>query len=234
MKTLVIKTSTIRYLLFALISIIFYFLLRIPFFTQVQSTIKGGDVEHYYQVAGGDVLAYYLIANNLKKNGTYAESGIIPSEVASWRPPVWPYVLSKFILIGKSFKVQLFLKICMELIFIILASYLVFLITDKIALVFIVFLFFAIEPQFLKYSGAMLSENLSALLLLITSLLWIYILFKDRSILVHIIFSICCGVIPITHPVALFFVFLLLFFYILKQIRDNSIFKLTTVCFFFS
>jgi hypothetical protein len=196
-----------------------YFILRL-------STLYSVKPE---QLIGGDAGHYYIIAENLLSNGVYAEAGITPSESATWRPPVWPYILSKYMLLSKNFYTLLLIKISIELILILVASFLFLQISNNYLQTLGVAILCVIEPQFLKYSNTMLSENVSALVILITSLLLIYIYNNQNRKLAHYIFGLLSGIILITHPVAIFYVLLLLLSYTWILMTSNSILKFPLV-----
>jgi 4-amino-4-deoxy-L-arabinose transferase-like glycosyltransferase len=203
--------------------IILFFVLRIPALSSLTpEQVLGGDPEHYF-----------LIAKNLLINGVYSESGNLPTESASWRPPVWPFLLSNYMALSLDFDTIMLIKLLSELILLLIAATIVFTITRKINIAIIVLFASVIEPQFIKYSTTLLSENLSALMILITSLLLVYIYTQNNATWVHYIFGILCGLILNTHPVAIFYVLFLQLSYSWLLLSSKTFIKYLPVYFIF-
>jgi hypothetical protein len=212
-----------KFVLISFLAVIF-FALRLPALNSLKpEQVLGGDAEHYY-----------LIAKNISENGVYSESGTIPSEGATWRPPVWPFVLSTYMQISDSFSFIILMKLIMELCLIIIATFIIYLIYGNSSIAIGVMCLCVIEPQFIKYSTTMLSENLSALLILINGLILLYLNKNIKNVWLHYLFGMLSGIIIITHPVAIFYILLLLSYYAWILYKSGLILKHTPVFIIFT
>jgi 4-amino-4-deoxy-L-arabinose transferase-like glycosyltransferase len=212
-----------KFVLISFLAVIF-FALRLPALNSLKpEQVLGGDAEHYY-----------LIAKNISENGVYSESGTIPSEGATWRPPVWPFVLSTYMQISDSFSFIILMKLIMELCLIIIATFIIYRIYGNSSIAIGVMCLCVIEPQFIKYSTTMLSENLSALLILINGLILLYLNKNIKNVWLHYLFGMLSGIIIITHPVAIFYILLLLSYYAWILYKSGLILKHTPVFIIFT
>ncbi|MDB2463043.1 hypothetical protein N9W61_02975 [Algibacter sp.] len=175
-----------------------------------QKAYKSGDASHYLK-----------IAKNINSFGVYSDNNsVIPIERATWRPPIWPFVLSLgFYITNNPFGLIIF-KSILELILLILIFSLIKSLKNIKPIHFLFFLVLFIEPYYLKYSTTFLSESLTSILVLLLALT--FILFnesKKYSILIPFlsVVTILC------HPVSLFFVLTLLIIYGLTSIKKHPI-----------
>lgn len=168
-----------------------------------------------------DEAHYLTIGKSLSKYGVYTDNdSSIPTERATWRPPIWPLILASFFTITDNLFAMVMLKFILESGLILLAVFW-FKKQNKSKLNYIFpFLFILLEPQYVKYSLTFLSESITAVfcLLLVTC----FVLFSKSkkysfSIIVFSLLSILC------HPVSAFFVAFLLFFYGLLNLKKHFI-----------
>lgn len=168
----------------------------------------------------GDETHFLVIAKNLKKFGVYSDnSSVNPSESATWRPPLWPFILSLFYLLTNNVFILILFKSLLEFVLMILSINIFrkFFKVDGLQLIpfFVIFL----EPQYIKYSITFLSESITAVLVLLFSVS--FIVFNKNnyySFLIIILgfLSVLC------HPVSIFFVIALLFFYGIINLKLNK------------
>lgn len=159
----------------------------------------------------GDGSHYLAIAENIYNHNTFSDNNSsIPTQSATWRPPIWPATLSIFFAITNY---PLGLVICKSILELLLISA-VFLVLLKhgrfknyMALPFLLLL---IEPQYLKYSITFLSESYTAVLVL---LLVVVFVFYEGKKYQNVLIPILSVLIILCHPVSIFFVLLLLGFY---------------------
>lgn len=175
----------------------------------------------------GDAGHYYIIAQNLASHNIYADSPINiqtnpdlatspptaaasspPSASATWRPPLWPFVLSVWMELTSNPYWQMILKLVFEgllLGFLYLMLQTIHFGTISIG---ILLCLLAIEPHYLKYSLTFLSENLTALLLVLMTGSFLYTVMANSRRATW-----CCavfgGLAILSHPVVLPFVFLM-------------------------
>ena len=203
-------------------SIIFYAFLFFLFivkgyFMYSNLTISNYEGNKIYEK--GDPSHYFSIAKTIFEYGTYADDfSNIPNESATWRPPIWPLLLSTFFYFSQSPFVILWVKIIFELIFL---SLILFYFKKKFDLKWIYlvpFLVLFIEPQYMKYAVTFYSESLSALLLLFLSVLFLN-LKKNKSYSIFI--PILSSIIILCHPVAAFFVASVMGIYCLFNLKNN-------------
>jgi hypothetical protein len=167
---------------------------------------------------GGDGEHFALIAYNISKQFSYSEFGTKPTESASWRPPIWPLVLSFLFVITSNLKVILLLKSFLMFI-------LIYLVIIKTKLPFnlrkILILLIVLEPQFFKYNNTLLSEDLSATFLLIST---IYVLenliYKSKPRLHQ---YALLGISILTHPITIFYNGLILLTLLILEVKESYI-----------
>lgn len=197
----------------------FLFLLIIVKGYFMYSNLSSSDYEGDKIYQKGDPSHYFSIAKNIFEYGAYADDfSNIPNESATWRPPVWPLLLSTFFYFSQSPFVILWVKIFFEFIFLYL---ILFYFKKKFDLkwIYIVpFLVLFIEPQYIKYSVTFYSESLSALLLLFLTFLFLN-LKKNKSYSIFI--PIVSSIIILCHPVAAFFVASVMGIYCLFNLKQN-------------
>jgi len=167
----------------------------------------------------GDAGHYLQIAKNISDFHVYSDNqSEIATEMATWRPPVWPMVLSLFYKFSDNLVVLIFLKLILE-------TSLILLVVLKLGRYFslksiyvIPFLFLFVEPQYLKYSLTFLSESFTAVLILM--LLGVFISL-NRNKRYHIAIPALASIIVLTHPVSVFFVLTIFGIYLLYNLKSN-------------
>jgi hypothetical protein len=166
-----------------------------------------------------DASHYLTIGKNIADYNVYSDTNSkIVSEMATWRPPFWPYVLSILFKISTNFFILMVLKAILE---VVLIALLLFKFKKDTAIkgidilpFFIVF----VEPQYLKYSMSFLSESLSSILIL--GLTIFFISFKKTKSYQFVI-PILASMIILCHPVSIFFVISLFSIYLIIILRSN-------------
>lgn len=167
----------------------------------------------------GDSSHYLMIAKNISDYNVYSDTNSkIVSEVATWRPPFWPLILS---ILFKFSSNPLYLIILKSILEIGLMLFALFKLKKNLNLNLVYLLpFFTIfiEPQYLKYSITFLSESFTAILIL---LLLAYFLTLNNIKRYHISIPILASIIILTHPVSLFFVVSIFIIYLLYNLKSN-------------
>ncbi|XMO86559.1 hypothetical protein AAFN75_17380 [Algibacter sp. AS12] len=176
----------------------------------IEKAYKNGDASHYLKIAENINLFKVFSDNN----------SIIPTESATWRPPLWPYVLSIGFYITNNPFGLIILKSLLELVLLILIFSLIKSLKNIKPVHSLFFLILFIEPYYLKYSTTFLSESLTAVLILLLTLS--FVLFnesKKYSVLIPFlsVITILC------HPVSVFFVLTLLIIYGLTSVGKHLI-----------
>ena len=167
----------------------------------------------------GDSGHYLTIAKNLHDFHAYADNGTtISNENATWRPPVWPFVLSLFFIFSDSISWILTAKIIFEALLIIGILYLYKKRSNSSWFLLVSFLFLFIEPQYLKYSIYFLSESLNSILMLLMAVLFLT-LQKEKKY--SYIFPILSAIIVLCHPVSVFFIMAFMGFYCLINLKTH-------------
>tara|TARA_R110002073_G_scaffold123234_2_gene266821 strand:+ start:2062 stop:3294 length:1233 start_codon:yes stop_codon:yes gene_type:complete len=172
---------------------------------------------------GGDAHHYLVIAKNLLDHKQYSDTNSSTiSEGSTWRPPVWPFILSILLLFSKNLFSLLVLKVVMET-FLIFFFYRTLKRRGLFKRYYLLFLLL-IEPQILKYSYTFLSESITAL--------WIFILLTlflslNKNKRMHIAIPIVLAVTILCHPVSIFFILTLFLVYVLINMKKN--FKKTAI-----
>ncbi|WP_035658389.1 hypothetical protein [Flavobacterium seoulense] len=154
--------------------------------------------------AGSDASHYLVIGKNIADFNVYSDTNsAIVSESATWRPPFWPFILSLFLRITTSPLAIIIIKSILEAF---LLGYILLKFKKDTAVNFLCLLPFCllfIEPQYLKYSIAFLSESLTAILILI---LTIFFISTNNAKRCHIAIPFLLALIVLCHPVSAFFV----------------------------
>lgn len=169
----------------------------------------------------GDSSHYLMIAKNISDYNVYSDTNSkIVSEVATWRPPFWPFVLSILFKFSNDLFYLIILKSILEIGLMLFA---IFKLKNNTELKFVYllpFLLIFIEPQYLKYSITFLSESFTAILIL---LLLVFFLSLDNIKRYHIAIPILSSIIILTHPVSIFFVLSILIIYLLYNLKSNFV-----------
>jgi hypothetical protein len=182
---------------------------------------------------GGDAGHYYAIAQNLAEYNSYSDlpissaaAGInhaIPvsaTATATWRPPLWPFVLSIWMQITSNPQTQMLLKLVFEglligFVFLMLQTFDLGVVATGIFLCLL-----AVEPHYLKYSLTFLSENLTAFLLLVFSSSFMYSVMTNSRKTIW-----CCaifgGLAVMSHPVVFPFVLMVFSIAIIRLFRSR-------------
>lgn len=196
--------------LVVLISIKFYYL-NLSYLNNSYSNevvYNNGDASHYLKIAK-NISDFYVYSDNNSK---------IVTEVATWRPPFWPLILS---ILYKFSSNPLYLIIIKSILEMGLMIFALFKLKKNLNLNLVYLLpFFTIfiEPQYLKYSITFLSESFTAILIL---LLFTYFLTLDNIKQYHIAIPILASIIILTHPVSLFFILSIFIIYLLNNLKSN-------------
>ena len=148
----------------------------------------------------GDSSHYLTIAKNISEYKVYSDTNSkIVSEVATWRPPFWPLVLSILFTFSNNPLYLIILKSILELGLMLFALFKLKKNLNLKLVYLLPFLTIFIEPQYLKYSITFLSESFTAILIL---LLLVFFLSLDNLKRHHIAIPILSSVIILTHPVS--------------------------------
>lgn len=202
----------------------FLFLVSIKFYF-LYLTDKSNSYSKEVIYNNGDASHYYEIAENIFNFNVYSDNNSnIPTQSATWRPPFWPFILSLLFYVSTNPFTVIIFKSILE---ISLISFSLYFFKNKFKIknyYFIPFLLLFIEPQYLKYSVTFLSESLSAVLILLLSVLFVTgNSFKKYSILIPIL----AVIVILCHPVSVFYTLVLFGIYLLSFVQTN--FKITIV-----
>jgi len=169
----------------------------------------------------GDAGHYCQIASNLAQQGVYAESGLEPTASAAWRAPLWPFVLSAWLELNPTFTMVLVMKWLFELIpLVLLYLFLKMAAFEGIALGVVLSLF-AIEPQYLKYASAFLSENLTAWLLAATTAAFILTVVSNSRLATWCT-AVFAALSALSHPVVFLYGFILVIIAFFHRYRKGG------------
>lgn len=198
-------------------AVLLYILTRCYLLTHTDTEVpQSGDAGHYYIIAQ-NLAAHNIYADSPKKNQTNLDLAASPPTAAAsspplvsatWRPPLWPFVLSVWMEITSNPHWQLVLKLVFEG----LLLGFVYLMLQSVELSTVISGFvlclLAIEPHFMKYGTTFLSENLTAFLLVLLtgSFLYSVIAHSRRAALCVAMFG---GLAVMSHPVVLPYVLLM-------------------------
>lgn len=209
-----IKKITLKNLFYTVL-IVFLFIKAIYIFLAftgenyvLKNILNNGDAGHYYK-----------IAQSIFEYGTFTDNNSdIPTESATWRPPIWPFVISMFFYISKIPIFLILFKSLLELGLILFSLKLFFERIKFSYLPAILFLLLLIEPQYLKYSITFLSESVSAVLILLSSILFIT---NKNPKKLSLFFPLILVVSLLCHPITVFFIIILFGFYTLLNYKEN-------------
>lgn len=195
---------------FSLISVKYYYL-------YLYNLNKGYSKEVAYH--NGDASHYLVIGKNIADFKVYSDTNSKNiSESATWRPPFWPFVLSILFMFTSNMLVLIILKAVLEMGLLTFAL-IMFKNRSKLKLIYLVpFFLLFVEPQYLKYSITFLSESLTAILIL---LLTIYFVFHNNNNKQHLAIPILSAFVILCHPVSVFFVLSLFIIYLLLNLKSN-------------
>jgi hypothetical protein len=198
------------------IAIVLAILLVKAYFLTQFSQSAGADQATAF--SNGDAGHYLTIGKNLADFGAYADNqSAIPTEKATWRPPIWPWLLSVFFWFSDKLTVILALKIALELAIGFWALTKLrkrFNLDPKIY--FALFLIF-LEPQLLKYDTTFLTESLSATLLFALAVSFMTTVGRKISFG----FILLCAAVILCHPISVFCVATLFAIYLYKAGRQQ-------------
>ncbi|OYU80808.1 MAG: hypothetical protein CFE23_07525 [Flavobacterium sp. BFFFF1] len=155
--------------------------------------LNNGDAGHYLQIAKH--IGKFHEYSDLDKKGL--------SENATWRPPLWPFLLSPALLLTNNLLIVVILKTIFETALILFSLLFIKKRSGRSFKFVIPFLFLLLEPHYLKYSVTFLSESLTAVLILLLAVLFVY---DDRSLRSGLRISVLAALIILCHPVAVFFI----------------------------
>ena len=168
----------------------------------------------------GDETHYLTIAQNIGTFGVYSDNkSNIPTESATWRPPIWPAILGGFYFIHKSLFGLILLKSILESILVLLS---IFLIKNRFKFnkyQILPFFILFIEPQYIKYSITFLSESITAVFMLVFVVCFLLFVSNKKYSFTIVIAGL---LVVVCHPVSVFFVGLLLLFYGLINLRKHT------------
>ncbi len=169
--------------------------------------------------SNGDATHYYEIAQNIFKHNVYSDNNSeIPTQSATWRPPVWPFVLSMLFYISDNPWIIILCKSVLETVLILLGLYVLKKKLNIKGVYLLPFLLIFIEPQFVKYSVTFLSESLSAVMILLVSIMFIT-LSGNKSY--SLVIPVLSAIIVLCHPVSVFFIVILFGFYLISNIKTH-------------
>lgn len=207
MKKITLKYGVTLLVIISLISVKFYYL----YITNLNPVYAK---EAVYK---GDSSHYLVIAKNISDFNVYSDlNSKYASESATWRPPIWPFVLSLLFKLTSNYLTLILLKSILEfgLIGLILFK---FRKKENFNLLFLLpFFVIFIEPQYLKYSITFLSESLTAVLILLLTIFFIT-LNKRKSY--HVTIPVLSALIILCHPVSIFFVLIFFIIYLLSNLK---------------
>ncbi len=213
-----------------MVIVIFIFLISIKFYF-LQLTSAGNNYSKDVVYNNGDAGHYYTIAENIFKFHVYSDDNSAnPNESATWRAPFWPFLLSLLFYFSKSPLTIIICKSLLEIGLIVLGLYFFKKKSGINNLVLCLFLVLFIEPQYLKYSVTFLSESLTAVLIF---LLAIFFIFQNDKKRYSILIPILSAIIVLCHPVSFFFVITLFGIYLLLLLKSNFKVVLIHGLFFF-
>ncbi|MFN9595824.1 MAG: hypothetical protein ACK560_03455 [Bacteroidota bacterium] len=192
-------------------AVLLYILTRFYLFIQTDTEApQSGDAGHYYIIAQ-NLASHNIYADSPIKNQTNTDLATSPPTAAAsatWRPPLWPFVLSVWMEFTSNPNWQMLLKLVFEglllgIVYLMLQSMELPTVIPGVVLCLL-----AIEPHYIKYSLTFLSENLTALLLVLMTGSFLYTVMANSRRATW-----CCavfgGVAILSHPVVLPFVFLM-------------------------
>ncbi|MFM7767323.1 MAG: hypothetical protein ACKO9S_05620, partial [Bacteroidota bacterium] len=145
-----------------------------------------------------------------------------PTSSATWRPPLWPFVLSVWMELTAIPYWQMILKLTFEGLLLVFVYLMLQSIEATNMVSGVVLSLLAIEPHYLKYSVTFLSENLTAflLVLLIGSFLYSVMAHSRRATWCVAVFG---ALAVMSHPVVLPFVLMMVGVAIFRMFRIRRV-----------
>ena len=182
-----------------------------------------GNFSHETAYNNGDASHYLKIGKNIADFHIYSDNNSnVPNEIATWRPPIWPFVLSNLFYFSDHPSTLIILKFLLELSLILFALFKIVKHLSLNAIYILPFLIILIEPQYVKYSITFLSESFSAILMLLLAVFFITLNNNKRY---HITIPILSALLTLTHPVSVFFILTIFITYLFYNLKSN--FKIT-------
>jgi hypothetical protein len=181
----------------------------------------------FYHTDFSEVVAYnnadsghfLSIARNIHNFNVFSDdNSFIPTESATWRPPIWPFTLSFLFIFTDSVFGILISKLIIEILLIIGILYFYKKKSNTDWFLLLPFLVLFIEPQYLKYSVNFNSESLNSILILF---LTVFFLTLKPSKKFNLLIPILSAAIVICHPVSAFFVSAFMGFYCLINLKTS-------------
>lgn len=185
----------------------------------IYQSISHGAYEITAAMNNGDASHFLLIGKNIADYNVYSDTdSAVISESATWRPPLWPFILSFFFRVTNNITAIIILKAILEFGLLAYILYIFFKDSAIKLLYFFPFLLILIEPQYLKYSITFLTESLTSVLLLLLVIFFISPCFSKSN---TIIISIISGLLLLSHPILIFCILSLLVFYLFYILKKQ-------------
>lgn len=201
-----------------LIIIIIFFVLFIKSY-YIYTSFISTDFSEKVAYNNADAGHFLSIARNIHNFHIFSEySSTIPSETATWRPPIWPFILSFLFIFSDSIFWILISKLILETLLIIGIIYFYKKKTTINWYLLFPFLLLFIEPQYLKYSLTFNSESINSILILILTILFLTLKTTKKF---NILIPIISAIIILCHPVSAFYISVFMGFYCLINVQSN-------------
>lgn len=171
---------------------------------------SNNDPTHYLKI-GENIATHYTFSDNDSKT---------PTESAAWRPPIWPLVLAIPMFFSTNLLYAIIFKCVIDSLLLLLILYIIRKKTRFKIIQALPFLLLFIEPQYLKYATTFWSEGLTAVLIL---LLAVVFLFVGQSKKFALAMPILSAVIILCHPVSVFYVLALFGIFLILQLRNGFV-----------
>jgi hypothetical protein len=199
-----------------IITIFFVFIIKSYY---IYTSFVSTDFTEKVAYNNADAGHFLSIARNIHNFHVFSEySSTIPSESATWRPPIWPFLLSFLFIFSDSIFWILISKLILETLLIIGIIYFYKKKTTINWYLLFPLLVLFIEPQYLKYSLTFNSESINSILILI---LTIFFLTLKPSKKFNLLIPILSAAIVICHPVSAFFVVTFMGIYCILNLKTN-------------
>lgn len=203
------------------IVLIFISFISVKFYYLYLSNLNNNYSNEVAYGGGADASHYLIIAKNITDFNVYTDNNLgIISESATWRPPIWPLVLSLFLKLTTNPFYLILMKSTVEMFLIGLILYKSKKVTSMQCINLLPFCFLFVEPQYLKYSITFLSESLTAILILALTIFFVSLNNNKRN---HIVIPILAACVVLCHPVSFFFVSTLFLIYLIYNLKSNTI-----------
>ena len=195
--------------------VFFAFVVKCYLLFQINNTDFSNEIAYN----NGDAGHYLRIAKNINEFHVYSDNNsTVPTENATWRPPLWPFLLSLFFIFTSNIFYLMIGKVVLEFVLLLGCLYLFKRKSELKALSFLPFFLILMEPYYLKYSITFLSESTTSVLILLLSIVFINLNATKRySVFVPIV----AGLIVLCHPVSIFFVLTLMAIYLILNLKYN-------------